>query len=476
MLQSMKKGMFLNLPNKNKVMRRYMCSYNSPTFFFQPIELLSLAGVFRTWHKGNAFLVDSIAEELDTTDVIEIIKKHQPDFIISLSGFECFEEDMAQINSLKVAFPGIPFVLFGHYASVFYEKIMEETSVDVIIHGEPDLGFSDWVNNARNEEGLKTISGISYKICDKIIHQAGSNRIPDPNKLPLPAFDLLKNHLYGEPFFPKPFGLIQSARGCPYQCNYCVKSYGTRLTSLSPENIIKQIEAYVKEFKINSFRFIDDTFTAIPDRVISFCKLMIEKKYQTLSWSCLSRSDTLNREMLYWMKAAGCKRIYIGMESGSQKILDLYNKKTNVIQSLQDIQYAKELGFELMGFFMVGIPGEEESDLQLSINFAKEANFDFIIISQLSVYPGTPLFGALKDKINFSLLPYKNTFIDHSLASRANQFEKKFYRQFYFRQKFIINALKKYAISFMNEMYKNFYSLSSYILSNRTDEKRKDFI
>lgn len=453
-----------------------MCSYNSPTFFFQPIELLSLAGIHRTWHQGDAVLVDSIAEDLATEDVIKIIDHVQPHFVISLSGFECFEEDMAQLKAIKNAYPDIPLALFGHYATVFYEKVMEETSVDVILHGEPDLSFSDWLSNFSNVEGLKTVSGISYRIAGRIIHQPGNNRIPDPNQLPLPAFDLLKNHLYSEPFFPKPFGLIQSARGCPYQCNYCVKSYGTKLTSLSPENIIRQIEVYIKEFNIRSFRFIDDTFTAIPDRVISFCKLMIENNYQSLTWSCLSRSDTLNEEMLYWMKAAGCKRIYIGMESGSQRVLDLYNKKTDVEKSLQNIQYAKSLGFELMGFFMVGMPGEEVTDLQLSINFAKEANFDFIIISQLSVYPGTPLFGKLKDEIDFSLLPYKNQFADASLVQRANQFEKKFYRQFYFRPKFIINALKKYATSFASEVYANFRSLTSYMFSDRTKEKRKDFI
>src|SRR5690606_39174590 len=120
----------------------------------------------------------------------------------------------------------------------------------------------------RHKREMTTIAGLSFRADGVAVHQKGRSRIPDSNVLPMPAFDLLKNHFYSEPFFPKPYGLIQSARGCPYQCNYCVKSFGTKLTALTPEHIILQVERYIELFDIKAYRFIDDTFTAVPQRVI----------------------------------------------------------------------------------------------------------------------------------------------------------------------------------------------------------------
>lgn len=472
----MKVGLFLNLPSETRLMRRYMCSYNSPTFLFQPIELLCLAGIYREWKNGEPLLLDAVAEEKDLNDVLEYIKVHQPEFIITLSGFECFEEDMNTITEIKESFPDIPIILFGHYATQFPEIIMEKIPVDYIIHGEPDMIFSDLLDAIQNKKALSEIHGLSYKLNDEIFHQKGHSRIPNPNELPLPAFDLLQNHLYSEPFFPKPYGLIQSARGCPYQCNYCVKSFGTKLTALSPENIILQVETYIELFKIESFRFIDDTFTAVPSRVISFCKLMIEKNYQHLKWSCLSRPDTLDREMLQWMKKAGCVRIYIGMESGSKDVLDFYNKRIDLEQALSDLQFAKSLGFELMGFFMVGAPIEMRKEVNESINFAIKAGFDFIVIGKLITYPGTSLFDKMQKEVNFSLLPYINEFQNIEQEKNAIKLQKYFYRKFYFNPRILIKIIKGKIKFIFNEFGINIKSFFSYLLTTKDARKRKDYV
>lgn len=471
----MKKALFLNLPNEKRIMRRYMCSYNSPTFLFQPLELLSLASIYREWYDGTPVFIDSIAENIDCAELLQKIEKTAPEFIISISGFECFEEDMQAIEKIKSRFPGIPFILFGHYATEFAKETLNNVNVDYIIHGEPDLVFSELINALEREIDLKSIKGLSYRDNDKITHQPGASRIPDPNELPMPAYDLLKNHLYGEPFFPKPYGLIQSARGCPYQCNYCVKSFGVKLTALSPENIIAQVERYIELFDIKSFRFIDDTFTAVPKRVIKFCQLLIEKKIK-LKWSCLSRPDTLNKEMLEWMKKSGCTRIYIGMESGSQKVLDFYSRNIKVSQALENIRYCKSMGFEIMGFFIVGAPIETKSDVNESVDFALKAGFDFITIGELIAYPGTLMYERLKDDVDFSILPYKNEFKDSKLQKNAYEFQRYFFRKFYFNPGVILNVINTKLIRDFKTVWNNLYAFLSYIFTNTKAEKRKDYI
>lgn len=451
-----------------------MCSYNTPTFLFQPIELISLASILREWKSGEPYLLDSIAESLTEDQVYSVIKQFQPDFIVTLSGFECFQEDMDAISNLKEMFPDIPVILFGHYATLFPEVIFEKVPVDYIIHGEPDLIFSDLLDSLISNKSLVGISGISYRREGEVIHQKGHARIPNPNELPMPAFDLLKNDLYGEPFFPKPYGLIQSARGCPYQCNFCVKSYGTKLTMLTPENMILQIDEYVRLFNIKAFRFIDDTFTAVPSRVIEFCKLLIAKNYN-IKWSCLSRPDTLNLEMLEWMKRAGCTRLYIGVESASANVLISLNKKYDIPSSMSALHEAKKLGFDLMAFFMVGTPNETIEDVNESIRFAIDAKFDFITVSKITPYPGTELFNQLRNEIDFNILPYENKFASEATENRGYEFQKYFFRKFYFNYKVIFNVLRK-SNQLIGQLILNAMSFIMFILKPKYNESRKDYL
>ncbi len=468
-------GLFLNLPNNESVMRRYMCSYFSPTFLFQPIELLSLAAVYRERGYGSPILLDAIAEKKTTQDVINVIQQISPDFIISLSGFECFEEDVNEVTTIKQKFPDIPIILFGHYVTQFPDILILNTTIDYLIHGEPDVIFGELLDFIYNNKDISEVQGISYRgEKGEVIHQGKNNRIPNPNELPMPAFELLKNHYYTEPFFPKPYGLIQSARGCPYQCNYCVKSFGTKLTMLTPENIILQIDAYRDLFGIKAFRFIDDTFTAVPNRVIEFCKLLIEKNYN-LKWSCLTRPDTLDPVMLNWMKKAGCVRLYIGVESASYKILEYYNKKFDIDLSLNSIREAKKMGFELMAFFMVGSPIETIEDVKQSLRFALNAGFDFITVSKISPYPGTELFNKLRDDIDFSALPYRNRFKDENIELRGYKFQRYFLRNFYFNYKTILNLLSK-PRWYMTQLPQNIKSFLSFLLKDTSQKDRNDFI
>jgi radical SAM superfamily enzyme YgiQ (UPF0313 family) len=450
-----------------------MCSYNSPTFLFQPIELISLAAIARN-EKIEVSLLDAIAENLTTHEVQEKIKEFNPSQIVCLTGFECIEEDIAELKNLKRVFPATQQIVFGHYASVFRKEIMELCDIDFIIHGEPDLIFKDLILYIKNKNSFSEIEGLSYRFEEKIVHNAIAGRIIYPNELPMPAFDLLKNNLYKEPFFPEPYGLIQSARGCPYQCNFCVKSYGTKLTTLTPENIILQLENYIQLFNIKAFRFIDDTFTAVPSRVIEFCKLLISKKLN-LKWSCLARPDTLDSEMLSWMKEAGCSRLYIGVEAGSQKIIDALHKKFNIDEALINCKKAKNMGFELMGFFMVGHPKEKLEDVKKSLQFALKSGFSFISVSTLLPYPGTALYDQYKSEVNFSLVPYKDYFIDHQLAKKAKRHRRILTNRFYFHPK-TWTLLSQLILTDRKSFMKNFFSFLKYSLLKKRNKMREDYI
>jgi len=464
----------LNLPYTTRIIRRYMCSYNAPNFLFPPLELISLGAILKEWEGDEVVLYDAIAKDADLQHTNKYLANYAPDVIIAITGFETFDHDMEMVKGIKASNPNATFILFGHYATQFTREILEQVPVDIIIQGEPDIIFSELYRQLKNKEPLSSIKGIAYRNKDgEIVIQAGQLRLPDPSLLPMPAYYLLESDVYFEPFLPKPFGMIQTARGCPYQCNYCVKSFGTKLTTRTPKQIIEEIKVLKQLFGIKSLRFIDDTFTAVPSRVIEICKLMVAEGFN-LQWSCLSRADTLNEEMLQWMKKAGCKRVYIGVESGSQRVLDYYNKRINVQDALENIKMCERIGIETMGFFLVGMAGETREDFEQTLSFAIKSKLTFVILSELVPYPGTPLFPMMKDKINFSLMPYVNEYKDPKLRAQYHKWEKEFYFRFYFRPAYIARTTWR-AITHPIETGNSAIKLLKFILLPQKSQ-RKDLI
>lgn len=466
--------LLLNLPYPDRIIRRYMCSYNAPNFLFPPLELISLGGILKDWEHDEVALYDAIAEQAGLTQTLAYIARYNPDVIISITGFEVFDHDMDMVTRIKEQFPDKTYMLFGHYATQFTQEIFDKVPVDIIIQGEPDMIFHQLYKKMKAGEPLDDLQGIAYRNeYGEVLIQKGDLRLPDPSQLPMPAYNLLNNDAYFEPFLPKPFGMIQTARGCPFQCTYCVKSFGTKLTTRTPEQIMEEIKELKRLYGIKSLRFIDDTFTAIPKRVIDICKLMIEEQVD-LQWSCLSRADTMNEEMLHWMKKAGCQRIYIGVESGSQRILDFYKKRVDVKLAHDNIKLCEKIGIETTGFFIVGMPEETREDFEQSVEFAITSGLTFAVVFELTPYPGTPLFPQMKDQIDFNLMPYKNAYKDPAMTERYHQWEKEFYRRFYLRPSYIFKSALRVLKKPVETLSSGMKLLSFIIFPQRAN--RKDFI
>lgn len=450
-----------------------MCSYNAPDFLFPPQELIAIAGVLRKISGIEIDLLDSIAEGKSEKEVAQLVSTY--DVIISICGFECFEEDMQVLGRLKTLFPFSKFVLFGHYATLFPEEVLRNTSVDYVLIGEPDYNCLDLIRAIATKTPLNDLKGIAYLTeTNEIYKETSSERIGDPGSLPMPAYDLLKFNLYSEPFMPKPFALIQTARGCPYQCNFCVKSFGTKLGLRKAGDILDEMEYLVHEHGVKAIRFIDDTFTAIPSRVAEICNGIIERELK-VSWTCLSRLDTLNEEMIGLMHASGCVRLNVGVESGSARMLEKYNKQLDLERGKKMLLHCSSIGLETLGCFMVGHPDETEEELQMSIDFAKTAKLNFAVIGELIPYAGTKLFDELGDKLEFSLFPYVNRFKDTETELKYLNWEKRFYRDFYMRPSYVLNHLRTQVIrgrsgwSMLKEVVRFLYAKSPSNL-------RRDFI
>jgi anaerobic magnesium-protoporphyrin IX monomethyl ester cyclase len=419
-----------------------MCSYVSPESLMPPLELISCGAVIREWHKAEVKLIDAIADQLPYDETLTTIQHFSPDLILTITGFECFEEDVDVIRQLKKDYPNALYVVFGHYATHFFEETLSHSGADVLILGEPELVLNDLLKAewAATHE-LLDVNGIVYKKNGQILVQGSAGRIRDPNELPIPAYDLLPIGKYYEPLLARPYGMIQTVRGCPYKCNYCVKSYGTKLAQLTTDRVIEEVKQWIDLYQVKSIRFIDDTFTINRQRVIELSKAIIDNKIE-IEWACLSRTDNLDEEVLSWMKKSGCKRIYFGMESGSQRMLDIFQKNVNVGEALASLHLCRKMGIETAAFFMSGHPAETEADFQETLAFAKAANLSYASFNPLTPYPGTGLFQEIKEQLDFSIYPYKNDWKDELVYQDFSRRKSVFYKGFYLRvQYFSANSI-----------------------------------
>ena len=442
-----------------------MCSYVSPESLFPPLELISLAAIARDKHGLEVKLIDAIAENRSQSEVIAEAKEFKPDIMVSILGLECIEEDCLEMAALKDAMPSTKTLVFGHYATQFSLEVIQKSKTDYLILGEPDFIFSDLLKAIYKDGNLNEVTGIVLKTAEgKWVKQGDDKRIPNPNELPQPAYDILPIDKYYEPALPRPYSLIQTARGCPYPCSFCVKSYGGKLTIQSPERVVDEIQTLVTNYNIRSLRIIDDTFTVNKRRVIEICKEMIKRQFN-IEWCCLSRTDNLTDEMLGWMKKAGCSRIYFGLESGSQRILDLYEKRIQVEEAIESLLLCRKHGIETTGFFMSGFPEETEEDFDKTIQFAIDAKLTFASVNPLTPYPGTSLFDRLKSDLNFSLFPYQNEFKDPQIQINFTKRKKRFYKTFYMRPSYVIGNVSPILKNF-SEIFSHAVGLVKYVFFN----------
>jgi len=464
------KVLFLNLPNKDRIVRRFCGSYNSPSFLFPPQELLSCASAIKVWSKADVSVIDAIAEEKSLISVIDIIKDKRPDMVVSMTGVECFDSDVNAIISIKNQMPGIKMVAFGYYPSIFHQEVLDNTNIDYIIKGEPEVCLSSLVKAIEDGKDQDAIPGLIRRGSKTSIPP---ERIGDLDKLPFPDPSLLLTNNYKEMLIQGSIALIQSSRGCPFACNYCVTSYGRKVVMRSPENIVSEIEFLIgKGFR--TFRFNDDTLILNKARVEKMCELIIQKKLK-IRWTCLSRIDTLDQDLLTLMKGAGCKRIYIGVESFSQKILDYYQKGYKSADILQRIELVRRAGIQSSGFMIIGAPVEAADDLAKNKEGLRRSKLDFVIISKLTPYPGTPLFEKLKDKMEFKLFPYRNFFKDLSYEKNMLMVEKELYRAFYWRFTMVTSLLKILAED-PGDFFKTGMLFLKFLITNEQDKKHPNFI
>lgn len=236
------------------------------------------------------------------------------------------------------------------------------------------------------------ILGLAWRNGDEIIINPDRPFIPNLDDLPIPLHEMLPLDKQRMPMIKGPFTFIVTSRGCPAGCKYCIKhvSYQNSVRVRSAENIVEELE-YLKRLGITNIHMYADLFTVNRDHVVSLCNLILERGLK-IRWTCNSRVDYVDEEMLTLMGKAGCWLISWGIESANEMILKRARKGYKKEQAFKALKWAKAAGIKNWGYFIIGLPGETEETIQETIAYSKALPLDIALFHIAAPYPGTPFF------------------------------------------------------------------------------------
>ncbi len=369
----------------------------------QPLDLAYIASLLLKDNHDIKFL-DANVLNYTTDKSVEEIKKYNPEVLILTSTpidrWECPNSHIDSVFEIINRANIHPTILTGSHGSLTPEWIFKKSNVDYVVRKEPEITTLNLIRSLCNNKNIETVKGISYKNGDQVINNEDALRIENLDALPFPAYELLPmdEYRYSSSDLPQPFSIILTSRGCPFNCIFCLKIMSEDgYIFRSPENIILEIEHLIKNFNVKSIFFQDWEFTIIKQRVENICDLILKKNLKFL-WGCNTRANDLSEELVVKMKKAGCVRINIGFESGSQKILNNINKniKTEDIENI--IKICRKNNINLGMYAMINLPKENFKTIRETIKFLKRNKIKTMTPNFPIPYFGTELFKKLKKK------------------------------------------------------------------------------
>ncbi len=358
-------------------------------------------------HGHHVHYLDANAQKMSVDETVQKVKMLQPDVIgVSAHTHNRFKA-IELIAKLKEKI-GVPIIAGGaHFGRAPQDALLHVPGIDVIFREEGEATTAELMDAIENKKDFQTIRGINYRDASgKLMQTPPREFLKNLDELPFPAYHLIDfskydAHLEDEVMAQdgektKTIGVV-SGRGCPNECEFCTDAGFKAFRLRSPKNFVDELEIMHTRYGFNAFDIWDDTFTIDRRHVEAVCHEIKERKLD-IQWYARARVNTVNREILDTMHGAGCRIIGYGVESGSQKVLNIMKKRITVEQVLLAVQATADAGIKCKTFWMHSLPGETLADVKMTLDLMKKvwkisdpgktppphANF-------ATLYPGTAL-------------------------------------------------------------------------------------
>ena len=370
----------LNINHKQKVVA------------FPPAGLMYIAGYLES--KGYKTYVSDTAID-SSSDVINLIRKHNIPIVgISFIGHDAHKNSKLLAENIKKYNRDIKVVLGGVFASFNCENILKKCKYfDFVVRGEGEETFVELVENITNP---KSVDGVCWRSDQQIVWNPDRDTIENLDALPFPKRDFGIEYL--ETFTSHPpflfsyekFTIFLSSRGCYFNCTYCscAKFSRNRCRLRSVENVLEEL-VLLNDLGYKKINFMDDNFLLDRKRVENICKGIIKEKLD-IKWGCQARVDSSSLDLFILMKKANCEKIFFGIESANQRMLNIYNRGHSINKAKEAIVNAKRASIDFVhGFFLIGGPGEKLSEIQATFKFATQSKLDTFNFGKVEIFKPT---------------------------------------------------------------------------------------
>lgn len=428
----------------------------SDKYIEYPIYLSYMAAVVEAAGFEVAF-IDAIMDELSIDAFAQKVEDIAPRLALIETSTPTIAFDLESAAAIKALAPETFVALLGSHVTYFDEQIVAENpSVDAVIRGEFEYTAADLARALQAGGELAGVSGLTYRDSEGEVRANPDRPLFEPlDDMPFPARHIVKDDGYRAGIYSggHPTAMV-SSRGCPYRCTFCLWPdilYGHRFRARSAENVVDEIEEAARVYGHDEIYFDDDTFTIDRQRVMSICRLIMERGLdKEVEWIAQCRVDTVDREMLEAMKAANCGYILFGVESGSPEMLKRMKKGITLDKIRHAFKLTRDVGIKTQAFFLFGMPGETQETIQESIDFAKEINASSTQFAVAIPHPGTALYEECKEEGWLTSDDWADYTAESCLietpwltAQEAEEARIRAYREYYYRPGFVISEALK---------------------------------
>ena len=362
-------------------------------------------------------------------------------------------------HHLKQANPGLTIILGGCHATLLPEETLANApDIDIIVAGEGDKTFIQLLQALEERQAFEEVAGIAFRRDGRVVTNQATAEPVDLDSLPFLAYHLLPWQKY-RPHPPhgqaRPFGAIITSRGCPYHCSYCSKPiFGSKFRAQSPERVANEIVYHARTFGFKEIAFYDDVFTLNKKRAYAIADEIIKAKLK-IDWTCETRVNLVDKDLLHHLKLAGCYAIAYGIESASPDILSTLHKDISLEQVEEAVAVTREADLQTIGYFMLGSPGETTETIQKTIDFAKRLKLDFAQFAITTPFPGTELYDIYikggNSKIPWESFVYAgagsstiHSFTSNGLSrDELQKWVSKAYKKFYLRPSYLWQRVQR---------------------------------
>jgi anaerobic magnesium-protoporphyrin IX monomethyl ester cyclase len=415
-----------------------------------PFSLLVCASLMR--QRGLEFrFIDQTAAELSTDDVMALLdhERFHPTLIVFCSTTPTLDADVANMARLREHFQA-PLICFGPHASTAPQASMERaTQIDGMLVGEPEdavvaLASLDQLSPDR----LEAVPSLTYRLdADTIVPHKAKGVFNGFATMPFPAWDLVPLGSYTLPLEGKPYILVETSRGCPYSCDFCVAPIhqGHKYRERDAKSLVDEIERAVRELGVRHFYLWGDTVTLNAKSFSKFCDELIARKLD-VRWFGNARADNLtDLKFVQRLRESGCWMLAMGIESASDETRRDMIKKLEQQKIEQAFKNLRETGIKSFAFFIFGYPGETPKSMEQTTEYAIALDPDFANFYPAVPYPGTALYDksvkegllASEDwsRMEYSYYLLKGNGLDEQVVMSAINRAK---RRFFLRPRYVL--------------------------------------